>query len=129
MWWHHKALYFKNSRPGGRKSLKIGGGGRKPIFLRKKTRAPTRREDSGKKKKIYAQLEVGEYFLYDPTGDWLKPPLQGFRLVDGVYERIQSDAGGGVISQELGVRFVLENGDLAMFDVETGERLLSHKEL
>jgi hypothetical protein len=88
----------------------------------------TRREDSGKKKRIYAQLKVGDYFLYDPTGDWLKPPLQGYRLVEGVYESIPPDAEGGIVSQELGVRFVLEDGDLAMFDVETGERLLSQEE-
>jgi len=71
---------------------------------------------------------VPEYFLYDPRGEWLKPPLQGYRLKASVYELIPADAGGGIISQELGIRLILENGDLAMFDVATGERLMSQEE-
>ena len=42
-----------------------------------------RREDSREKKETYALIGVKEYFLYDPYGDWLKPPLQGFSLVHG----------------------------------------------
>ena len=46
----------------------------------------------------------------------------------GVYERILPDADGGVTSEELGIRFILENGALAMFDAATGERLLTQQE-
>ena len=54
--------------------------------------------------------------------------MQGFRLVDGNYEMIPADAEGGVASKELGIRFILEDGNLAMFDAATGERLLTHEE-
>ena len=119
----------KNCKPGRREIFQTWKEGRTPNFILETTSKTTRREDRGKKKAIYAQLNVGEYFLYDPRGDWLDPPLQGFRLVNGTYEQIPPDADGGIVSQELGVRFVLENGDLAMFDVATGERLLSQEEL
>jgi len=118
----------KNCRPGRREIFKIWKEGRRPNFVLETTSKTTRREDAGKKKRVYAELGVAEYFLYDPRGDWLKPPLQGYRLVDGVYQSIQPDADGGINSLELGIRFVLENGALAMFAVATGERLLSQEE-
>ena len=31
----------------------------------------TRAEDQGRKRKVYASLGVGEYWLFDPTGDYL----------------------------------------------------------
>jgi Uma2 family endonuclease len=118
----------KNCKPGRREIFQTWKEGRTPSFILETTSKTTRREDRGKKKNIYAQMNVGEYFLYDPRGDWLDPPLQGFRLVNGNYEQIPPDADGGITSQELGVRFVLENGDLAMFDAASGERLLSQEE-
>jgi hypothetical protein len=36
-------------------------------------------------------LKVREYFLFDPDGDYLDPPLQGFRLRKGVYRPIRAD--------------------------------------
>jgi Uma2 family endonuclease len=122
------AFVVKKCRPGRREIFQIWKEKRRPNFVLETTSKTTRREDKGKKKQVYAALRVGEYFLYDPRGDWLKPPLQGNRLANGVYEPIPPDAEGGVVSQELGIRFVLENGDLAMFDVATGERLLSQAE-
>jgi len=118
----------KNCKPGRREIFQTWKEGRTPNFILETTSKTTRREDEGKKKRIYAHLNVGEYFLYDPRGDWLDPPLQGFRLVAGTYEPIPPEADGSIISQELGARFLLENGDLAMFDVATGERLLSQRE-
>jgi Uma2 family endonuclease len=122
------AFVVKNCKPGRRETFQIWKERRRPNFVLETTSKTTRREDVGKKKVIYAALGVGEYFLYDPRGDWLKPPLQGFRLLDGAYELIPGDADGGIISQELGIRFVLEHGDLAMFEVSTGQRLPSEKE-
>ena len=73
-------------------------------------------------------IGVKEYFLYDPFGEWLTPPLQGHRLVDGIYEMIPPDAEGGVTSKELGIRFLLENGELAMFDAANGGTMLTNAE-
>ena len=48
--------------------------------------------------------------------------------MNGEYERIPPEPDGSVVSKVLGIRFVLEDGDLAMFDVVTGERILSDGE-
>jgi Uma2 family endonuclease len=122
------AFVVKNCKPGRREIFQVWKERRRPNFVLETTSKTTRREDRNKKKLIYAQMGVAEYFLYDPRGDWLKPPLQGFRLRDGVYESIPADADGGITSKELGIRFVLEHGELAMFDAVTGERLQSQRE-
>jgi Uma2 family endonuclease len=123
------AFVVKNCKPGRRRTFLIWKEGRTPNFVLETTSKKTRREDTGKKKQLYAALRVPEYFLYDPLGEWLKPPLQGYRLVDADYEAIPTDGDGGIVSRELGVRLILEDGDLAMYTVATGERLLSDEEL
>ncbi len=56
------------------------------------TSKSTKREDKTTKKELYRDvLKVAEYFQFDPTEDYLKPPLQGFRLVEGEYLPIQPD--------------------------------------
>ncbi len=119
----------KNCKPGRRRTFLIWKEKRHPNFVLETTSKKTRREDAGKKKRIYAQIKVAEYFLYDPTGDWLKPQrLQGFRLRGTDFEPIAPEADGSLHSIELGVRFALEDGELVMFDIATGERLLSEEE-
>ena len=54
------------------------------------TSKTTRKEDERKKPILYRDImKVAEYFLFDPTEDYLKPPFQGFRLVDGEYVPIE----------------------------------------
>jgi len=118
----------KDCDPRRRKVFKIWEEGRGPNFVLETTSSSTRREDKGKKKKLYAELKVPEYFLYDPLGEWLDPPLQGFRLVGDEYVPLEPDAEGRIVSEELGVAFKLEEGQLAMFDIATGKRLLSDEE-
>ena len=48
----------------------------------------TRGEDQGPKRELYRRLGVTEYWQYDPTGDYLKPALQGLELVAGEYVRL-----------------------------------------
>ena len=56
--------------------------GKAPDFVVEITSKSTKREDKEKKFAIYRDiLKVSEYFLFDPTEDYLDPPLQGFRLV------------------------------------------------
>jgi Uma2 family endonuclease len=68
--------------------------GRAPNLVIEMTSSSTRREDVGKKFKLYQDvLKVREYFLFDPYGDYLKPPMQGYRLVKGEYREIGQQAG------------------------------------
>lgn len=118
----------KNCSPRRRRVFKTWEEKRVPNFILETTSKKTRREDLGWKKELYKELCVAEYFLYDPMGEWLKPPLQGFRLVDGDYEPIAGDAEGGVVSEELGIRFIVRDGELLMFDAVTGELVLTAEE-
>jgi Uma2 family endonuclease len=118
----------KNSDPRRRRVFKIWEEGVGPVFVLEVTSKKTRRQDLAIKKETYARLNVAEYFLYDPLAEWLKPALQGYRLVDGNYILLEPGADGGLVSEQLGLTFRLEDGDLALFDTGTGKRLRSAAE-
>jgi hypothetical protein len=118
----------KDCDPGPRRVFKIWEEEKVPNAVLETTSSKTRREDEGKKKRLYARLKIPEYFLYDPLGDWLRPALQGYRLTRGRYAPLEADAEGRIISEQLGITFQLEAGQLAMFETATGKRLLSDEE-
>jgi Uma2 family endonuclease len=118
----------KNSDPGRRRIFKIWEEGIGPVFVMEVTSKKTRRQDLGAKKELYAQLKVAEYFLYDPLAEWLKPALQGYRLVNGDYVLLEAGDDGSLVSEQLGITFRLEEGDLALFDTVTRKRLKSGAE-
>jgi hypothetical protein len=66
--------------------------------------------------------------LYDPNGEYLNPPLQGYRLESEGYVQLEADASGALESRELGLLLRLEGDDLVMFDSQTGERQQSEAE-
>jgi hypothetical protein len=88
----------------------------------------SRLEDLGTKRAVYAMLGVREYFLYDPLGEYLRPPLQGYRLQEGEYQRITPESAGRFTNQALGLELRLEEGRLRLVDPATGERLLTPAE-
>ena len=56
-----------------------------PDFVLEITSRSTRREDQVSKRELYRSLGVREYWQFDPTDDYLEPPLQGLELVAGEY--------------------------------------------
>ena len=73
-----------------------------------------------KKPVIYEQIGVKEYFIYDPTCDYLEPALQGYRMIDGYLKQIKPI--NGMLECEtlqLGLRLI--DQDLEFFDLGTGE--------
>ena len=56
-----------------------------PDFVLEITSRTTYREDQGRKRELYCSLGVREYWQYDPTRDYLEPPLQGLELSAGEY--------------------------------------------
>lgn len=122
------AMVVKDCEPGRRRTFKVWEEGCVPSVVFETTSRSTKREDGVFKPQLYQKLGIPEYFLYDPTADYLRPPLQGYRLIDKRYEPIVPDASGQLHCQELGLRVRLEDGDLVMLDSQTGERLLTEAE-
>ncbi|MBW3542913.1 MAG: Uma2 family endonuclease [Planctomycetes bacterium] len=118
----------KDCEPRMRRVFKTWEEGRVPQAVFEVTSASTRREDAVFKPEKYAHIQVAEYFLYDPTADYLKPPLRGYRLQADEYCAIEPDATGALVSEELDLLLRLEGRDLALFDRHTGERQLSTQE-
>jgi Uma2 family endonuclease len=113
--------------PGRRRTFKIWQEGKAPDVVFEVTSRRTRREDQTFKPQTYAALGVAEYFLYDPTADYLDPPLQGFRLTKRGYRRIKAEA-GALSCTVLGIQLRLEGSELLMLDSETGARLQTRAE-
>ena len=106
-----------------------------PDFVLEVTSASTRREDERRKRGVYAALGVSEYFLYDPRAEYLMPPLQGFRLCDGVYRPLPAltmlpGRKVAVHSEVLGLdlRDEREARMVRLHDPETGQDLLTYEE-
>ena len=102
--------------------------GQPPAAVVEITSRGSRLEDLGTKRAVYAMLGVREYFLYDPLGEYLRPPLQGYLLQEGEYQRLSPGGEGELTSQVLGVELRLEAGCLRVIDLTTGERLLTPAE-
>jgi len=102
--------------------------GQPPAVVFEITSRGTRLEDLGTKRAVYAMLGVQEYFLYDPLGEYLRPPIQGYQLQEGEYQRLPSGGEGELTSQVLGVELRVEAGRLRVVDPTTGERLLTPAE-
>lgn len=100
-----------------------------PDFVLEVTSKSTASEDCGTKRGLYAYLGVKEYFQYDPTSDYLQPPLQGFRLIEGNYLQIPSQTEDGklsVFSQVLGLELQrFDDGEMRFYNPNTGKKLNS----
>ena len=103
-----------------------------PDFVLEVTSRSTRHHDQGSKRDLYARLGVSEYWLFDPTGDWLVPRLQGHRLAGEVYERLPPtgiEAGERLLrSAVLGLDVYVDAGEIRFRDPRTGRKLLSLEE-
>jgi len=103
--------------------------GRVPCLVFEITSNSTRNEDQSSKKAIYERLGVEEYFLFDPLGDYLRPRLQGYRLIDGRYRRVEPAADGSLTSRTTGVLIRPEGNKARVFDHVTGAPFLRDEEV
>jgi len=103
--------------------------GRAPSLVVEITSNSTRVEDTNRKKACYERLGVEEYFLHDPTGDYLTPRLQGFRLAAGRYQPLRPNPDGSLDSRTTGLTLKVEGDNLRLVDIRTGEPLLWVDEL
>ncbi len=100
-----------------------------PQLVIETTSKKTKKKDLHVKPAIYAQIGVHEYFLFDPTCDYLDPPLQGHRLVDGSYQAIPIEPTGCLYSEELDLELRFENSLLNFYKRGTNDRLRTQAEL
>jgi Uma2 family endonuclease len=106
-----------------RKYYLIWEEGKAPDVVIELTSKSTKREDQVKKRDLYRDvLRVPEYFLFDPTEDYLKPPLQGFRLEGDEYIRIEP-IDGRLPSAVLGLHLERDGKELRLYDPERHTRL------
>lgn len=121
-------IVLPNGEPRKRRVLKLW---EEPpaVFVLETTSVSTKREDLRFKYELYQQLGIQEYFLYDPTGEYLRPKLQGYRLdAEQKYQRLEFDGAGRLASQSLGLTLELEDDKLVLRDAVTHERLLTGEE-
>ena len=105
-----------------------------PDFVLEVTSKSTRRNDQVTKRTLYEWMGVSEYVLYDPLGEYLDPPLQGYRLVGGEYVELEGRRlpGGAraLHSEVLGLSLHVRARDraLRLHDPASGEDLLTFGE-
>ncbi len=90
--------------------------GKGPDMVIELTSSSTRDEDVKDKFMLYERtLRVPEYFLFDPFGDYLDPPLRGYRLRQGSYHAIRA-VKGRLPSRVLGLHLERVGKKLRLFD-------------
>ena len=90
--------------------------GRLPNVIFEFTSRKTQQEDTDTKLPLYEHtLRTPEYFLFDPTGDYLKPRLQGYRLQAGHYIRLELIE-DRLHSEQLGLDLVQVGETMRLYD-------------
>ena len=107
--------------------------GKAPDFVLEIGFKSTANVDLGRKRELYAELGVIEYWLYDPTGgEFYGEPLVGERLVDGEYQRmeIRHESNGRVWyhSDVLNLDLGWEEGELRFWDPVSESWPLTYEE-
>lgn len=99
-----------------------------PNLVIETTSKKTKKKDLIVKPEIYAKIGVQEFLLFDPTEDYLEPPLQGNRLIGGAYQRIPLQSDGSLMSEQLGLKLQFNDGELDFIDPATNQRLITAEE-
>ena len=107
--------------------------GKPPDFVLEIASKSTASVDIGRKRDLYAELGVPEYWRYDATGGkFYGDPLVGEYLANGEYHRFEmryeSDGRVWSHSDVLNLDIWWEDGILSFWDPVAGRWLLSHEE-
>ena len=100
--------------------------GKPPNFVLEVASPSTARNDLGRKRDLYARLDIPEYWKLDPTGGELYgAPLMGERLADGEYVAydLNTDPDGSVWSRSeiLNLDFIWDGEQFSIRDPLTDE--------
>ena len=98
-----------------------------PDFVLEITAPAKWRADQTWKRELYRRLGVGEYWQYDPTLDYLRPPLLGLELVGEEYEPLPrwelADGTLAARSEVLGLELRVAGRRLRFHAPQAGEEL------
>ncbi len=106
-----------------RRIYKLWEEGVVPAVVFELTSRGTRREDLRSKYALYERLGVTEYFLFDPLGEYLRPPCRGYRLQQGRYRPLPVGEDGSLWSAVLGLALHVRGTQLRLYD-PAGQRWL-----
>lgn len=114
-------------------SFKLWEERKAPDFVMEITSKSTFNRDQTTKWGLYSLLGIEEYFLFDPTNDYLEPQLQGYQLRGRGYEPIPAELrpDGTIIvsSKTLGLDFHLLDDELRLVVPESGQALPTYQEI
>ena len=104
-----------------------------PDFVLEVASRSTWAADRDEKRALYARLGVGEYWLYDPTGERIRSRLRAMRLESGGYREVVPEAvaleGRYLRSAVLGLDVRVDGtGELHVRNPVTGEAYLMPEE-
>ena len=107
--------------------------GKAPDFVMEIASPSTWERDATEKRDIYANMDVTEYWRFDPTGEHFTPELVGETLVEGQYRELPLERDGeGRLwgrSAVLGLDiYVLPDLVLRLYDPVDKKWLLTHRE-
>lgn len=116
-----------------RRIYKIWEEGKAPDVVIEILSKQTWKQDTGEKKRLYSQLGIKEYFLYDPLGTYLDRPLAGYWLdKDNTYQPInpveQPNKVLSLTSHLLGLALHVIDGQLRFYNPDEDRYLYTYQE-
>jgi Uma2 family endonuclease len=121
-------LVARGVRKGDRREYKLLEEGHAPDVVFEVSSRQTWREDLNTKWRLYEDLGVKEYFIFDPEYDYLVEPLIAWRLESGRYEAVEV-VEGAVKSEVLDLELVDTGETLRLRNLATGQFLRTPLEL
>lgn len=107
--------------------------GKAPDYVLEVASESTGRVDTGRKRRIYAEIGIQEYWRFDATGGrYHGAPMAGERLVNGGYERIDlTDGPDGILkgySEVIRLSLCWDNGWPLFYDPGSGIYLQNRRQ-
>jgi Uma2 family endonuclease len=122
-------MVFFGVEPRRRRSFRSWNeGGAVPRVCFEMASQRTWRANLGEVRDDYEANGVREYFVFDPTREYLPTPLVGYRLRNGVYQPMRVATDWSLTSRELGLKLLPEGIMLRLVDAKTGMRVLTRPE-
>ena len=113
---------------GDRQTYKVWEEGKPPDFALDVISPSSEVRNRVDKRKIYARIGIGEYFVFQPNPERAGPQLVGYALEGSGYRALRPDS-GSVRSEALGVLFRPEGSFLRVRDLRSGKEYRWHTEL